>query len=145
MTITLGEALWSAMRRAGVGTQTLSKLTGIPRTAIDNWREGTVRRPRHWRPLVQIARVLSLSGEEVDVLLAAAGYPRVATLALDLPAGHSDRAHLQPWLTTPEPEPPRHQLRAAAADFIGRADALTSLLGALRMADAAAAVPPAPA
>jgi len=51
MTITLGEALRSAMRRAGIGAQTLSKLTGIPRTAIDNWREGTVRRPRHWRPL----------------------------------------------------------------------------------------------
>jgi len=96
--MTLGDTLRDAMRRAGVGTQTLSKLTGIPRTAIDNWREGMVRRPRHWRPLLQIARVLSLSCEQTDALLASAGYPVIAVLAADLPTDHPDRTHLVLWL-----------------------------------------------
>lgn len=134
---TLSDVLGNAMRRAGIGSQTLSKLTGVPRTAIDNWREGTVRRPRHWRPLARIARVLSLSREETDALLAAAGYPGIAALAGDLATGHPDREHLDPWLARLE-TPPRHQLRAPAADFVGRDDVLATLLAALRTTHTAA-------
>ncbi|HZN18961.1 MAG TPA: tetratricopeptide repeat protein [Micromonosporaceae bacterium] len=134
---TLSDVLADAMRQAGIGSQTLSKLTGVPRTAIDNWREGTVRRPRHWRPLARIARVLSLSREEADALLAAAGYPGIAALAGDLASGHPDREHLDPWLARLE-APPRHQLRAPAADFVGRDDVLATLLAALRTTHTAA-------
>ncbi|HET8660193.1 MAG TPA: tetratricopeptide repeat protein [Micromonosporaceae bacterium] len=134
---TLSDVLADAMRQAGIGSQTLSKLTGVPRTAIDNWREGTVRRPRHWRPLARIARVLSLSREGTDALLASAGYPGIAELAGDLAPGHPDRAHLDPWLARLE-APPRHQLRAPAADFVGRDAALATLLAALRTTHPAA-------
>ncbi|MBB5869993.1 tetratricopeptide (TPR) repeat protein [Allocatelliglobosispora scoriae] len=130
----LSEALGGVMRRSGVGSKTLSKLTGIPRTAIDNWRDGTVRRPRHWRPMLQIARVLSLSRDETDELLVAAGYPRLAVLGGELPPYHPDREHLCPWLT-PQPEPPapsRCQLRAPAGDFVGRSAELEAVLAALR-------------
>lgn len=137
MAATLSDVLGRAMHRIGIGAQTLSKLTGIPRTAIDNWREGTARRPRHWRPLVRIARVLSMSLEEADELLAAAGYPGIEALAGDLAAGHPDRVHLDPWLARLE-APQRHQLRAPAVDFVGRAGVLETLLAALRSADSAA-------
>lgn len=126
------------MRRAGVGARTLAKLTGIPRTAIDNWREGTVRRPRHWRPLVQIAKVLTLSEEETDDLLSAAGYACIVALADNLPAEHPDRRHLDLWLAR-SAALPYSQLRAAAADFVGRGAALNTLLAALRDADGAMA------
>jgi hypothetical protein len=135
--MTLGEMLRDTMRRAGIGAQTLSKLTGIPRTAIDNWRDGTVRRPRHWRPLVQIARVLSLSMEQTDDLLGTAGYPTVAALAADLPMDHADRMHLAIWLSQPDPPRMRLQLRAPASDFVGRADALETLMAAVQQDDAA--------
>lgn len=134
---TLSAVLGKAMRRAGIGAQTLSKLTGVPRTAIDNWREGVVRRPRHWRPLARIARVLSLSREETDALLSAAGYPGIAALLDGHPPGHPDREHLEPWLARLE-APPRHQLRAPTADFVGRDTVLATLLAALRTAQAAA-------
>jgi tetratricopeptide (TPR) repeat protein len=129
MAITLSEALGSAMRRAGVGAKTLSKLTGVPRTAIDNWRDGVVRRPRRWQPLVKIARVLNLSGEEVDILLQAGGFPGAAELADCCEGGDPDRALLYPWLV-PSASPAR--VRAATADFVGRADALATLVKALR-------------
>lgn len=127
---TLSEVLGPAMRRVGVGAQTLSKLTGVPRTAIDNWRDGVVRRPRDWRPLLRIARVLSLSHEETDELLVAAGHPPIGTLAQKLPGDHPDREQLEPWLA--RLQAPRHRLRAPAADFVGRRDALDTLLAALR-------------
>ncbi|MDI1463727.1 helix-turn-helix transcriptional regulator [Catellatospora sp. KI3] len=78
----LAEHLGALMRRSGVGTQTLSKLTGVLRTAIDNWRDGTVRRPRRWEPLLRIARVLSLSREERGRSL------RVASLGYWREIGH---------------------------------------------------------
>ncbi|MEV4416667.1 BTAD domain-containing putative transcriptional regulator [Catellatospora sp. NPDC049609] len=88
------------MHRAGIGAKTLSKLTGVPRTAIDNWRDGTVRRPRDWRPLVRIARVLSLTRGEADALLTAARHADLAELHRDLPAGHPDRASIGWWLAS---------------------------------------------
>jgi tetratricopeptide (TPR) repeat protein len=133
---TLSEVLGQAMRRVGVGAQTLSKLTGVPRTAIDNWRDGVVRRPRDWRPLLRIARVLSLSHEEADELLVAAGHQPIGTLARELPGDHPDRDQLHPWLA--RLQAPRHRLRAPAADFVGRRDALDTLLAALRTGTAAA-------
>jgi tetratricopeptide (TPR) repeat protein len=131
---TLGEVLDQLMRRAGVGAQTLSKLTGVPRTAIDNWREGRVRRPRHWRPLTGIARVLSLSRADVDRLLDAAGFPPVLNLAADLPSDHPDREYLNPWVSTVQVAgaPTRHQARAPAADFVGREDVIDHLVRALQ-------------
>jgi hypothetical protein len=65
----LGLELQRVTRGSGVGAKKLSKLTDVPRTAIDNWRSGTVRRPHDWRPLLQIAHVLSLSAEETDAPL----------------------------------------------------------------------------
>ncbi|GHJ42895.1 hypothetical protein Cs7R123_02370 [Catellatospora sp. TT07R-123] len=125
----LSEHLGALMRRAGVGTQTLSKLTGVPRTAIDNWRDGTVRRPRHWEPLLRIARVLSLSRDEVDALLCSAGQRPVAELAAAVGADDPRGAELSWW--TDGPAAPR-QLRAPTPDFVGRVRELGLLLGALR-------------
>ncbi len=123
----IAERLQAHMRRAGVGAQTLSKLTGIPRTAIDNWRDGTVRRPRHWRPLLRIAHVLSLSRREADELLGAAGHPPVAEISRLLGCDDPDRAHLSVWLASAA----AFQLRAPAADFVGRSAALAALLDTL--------------
>jgi tetratricopeptide (TPR) repeat protein len=129
---TLSDQLTRLMRRSGVGAQTLSKLTGIPRTAIDNWRDGTVRRPRHWRPLVQLARTLGLPAEETDALLAAAGYGTTSDLAGALAEGHPDRALLAPWLlVAPDRSSLRHQLRGPAGDFVGRDEVIAQLLTAL--------------
>src|SRR5689334_21147051 len=99
---TLSALIEDAMRRARVGSQTLSKLTGIPRTSIDNWRDGSAQRPKHWRPLLQIAQALALSLAEVDALLAAASHPPLAMLIATVPQEHPDRRYLQPWL---EPAP----------------------------------------
>src|SRR6185295_6737564 len=95
---TLNEVLQSFLQRAEIGTQTLSKLTGIPRSSIENWCQGIAGRPRHWRSLLQIGRVLSLTSAEVEVLLTAASYPALATLARDLSGDHPDWQHLHPWL-----------------------------------------------
>ena len=92
---TLSEVLQSCMQRAEIGTQTLSKLTGVPRSSIENWCQGIAGRPRHWRPLLQIGRVLLLTSAEVEVLLAAASYPALATLAHDLSGDDPDWQHLQ--------------------------------------------------
>src|SRR5690348_11319263 len=122
----LSEVLQSFMQRAGIGTQTLSKLTGIPRGSIENWCQGIAGRPRHWRSLLQIGRVLLLTKAEAEALLAAASYPALATLAHDLSEGDHDWQHLRPWLAAPAvsatvpPAPLCHQLRAPVPDFVGR-------------------------
>jgi hypothetical protein len=137
---TLSEMLQDAMRRAGIGAQTLSKLTHIPRTSIDNWRDGTAQRPRHWRPLLQIARVLALSQAEADAMLTTTGHSCIADLSRDIPPGHPDRKYLQPWLEalpagSAEAYPPLwHQLRAPVTDFVGRSEAINTLMSTLRRA-----------
>src|ERR1051325_1594175 len=97
------ESLNALMQQAQIGSQRLSKLSGIPRTSIDSWRAGTVRRPQHWRPLLQIGRALALAQSSVDRLLAVAGYPSLTILIHDLPSGDPDRVYLQPWLDAPHP------------------------------------------
>ncbi|MBB5873625.1 tetratricopeptide (TPR) repeat protein [Allocatelliglobosispora scoriae] len=128
----LSDVLQQVMQRVGVGAQTLSKLTGVPRTAIDNWRDGTVRRPRHWRPLLRIAGALLLSRDETDALLAAAGHPRLDTLDSTLPLDDPDRSHLARWAVQRRRSATvRHELRAPAPDFVGRIDAVKRIVSLL--------------
>lgn len=156
---TLSMTLQHFMNRAGVGSQTLSKLTGVARTSIDNWRDGSSARSKHWRPLLQLAKALALSQTEVDALLTAAAYPPLATLILTLPVAHPDRVHLLPWLdsrtetpsavleqrmhaletrftteSSPTSSPPRYHLRAPVGDFVGRAMEVQQLRAALVVA-----------
>lgn len=89
-----------------------------------------------------IARALALPQAAADALLAAAGYPSLATLIRDLADDHPDREYLLSWL---EPasileagiSPPAqrcHQLRAPTSDFVGRAAVIARLMTTLQAA-----------
>ncbi len=120
----------------------LSRLSGVPKTTIVNWTTGRVSRPRHWRDLAAVAEALQLSESELDRLLAAAGYPPVATL-LALASDPVEQQLLRFWRHEPsakgpalvavsEPPPvqsarrpalesrPAHNLPAALTSFVGR-------------------------
>ncbi|MCA9997860.1 MAG: helix-turn-helix domain-containing protein, partial [Anaerolineales bacterium] len=73
-----GELFEQYVRRAVYTPGQLAKLTGVPKMTIVNWRNGVVARPRLWTDVVKLGRALRLSLVEMDLLLAAAGYPSLA-------------------------------------------------------------------
>ena len=138
----LSELLKAYMKRARRGSKQLEKLTGVPRTSIDNWRQGLARRPREWQPLVKVAKALALSQAEADRLLTAAGFPTIATLAQDVKLERSDRK-LLPFFLKPQTsivveaveervQKQPHLLRAPAPDFVGRTVEIERLVEVFR-------------
>ena len=81
----------------GYNNPQLARITGIPKTSIDNWAKGTVQHPREWRDIVKLAAALRMNESEASELLRAAGYPSVVEL-LDLVAGEEDMETLSSWL-----------------------------------------------
>ncbi len=51
----------------------LAHLSGISRRTLENWMDGTVRRPRQWVQVLRVGQVLHLSAAEIDALLRTAG------------------------------------------------------------------------
>lgn len=159
---TLSAILKHFMERARVGSQRLSKLTGLPRTSIDNWRAGTAQRPQQWQHLLQIASALALTSAEVDMLLSAAAYPPLATLIDDPSIEPADHLRLSRWLSIAAPTVSdgvlchpsalptnhdlpfwnRHQLRAPTADFTGNQAVVATLIMKLRSATRSGAIAP---
>jgi predicted ATPase len=112
----------------------LAFLSGVSRRTLENWTDGTVRRPRYWEPVLQVARVLHLPAAETDALLLAAGQPSLATLQ----KAHAGGAHaglLAVWQSPADhagTDPPQLALRAGlplpATPFIGRETHLRELV-----------------
>lgn len=75
----------------------LSKFSGVPKTTIVNWLTGRVARPRRWQDLAKVADALRLDEGDTNALLAAAGHPPVADLALQ-PVDVADRSLLAAWI-----------------------------------------------
>lgn len=82
----LAEVFQRHMQRRKVGSKRLANLVNeqfdlhLHRNTVENWRTGSVKRVRDWRPLVAIAVVLHLSTEEANQLLAAAAQPALSEL-----------------------------------------------------------------
>ncbi|MEZ4539804.1 MAG: tetratricopeptide repeat protein [Chloroflexota bacterium] len=129
------------LAKAHTSIRRLARLSGVSRRTLENWLDGTVRRPRHWEPILQIGRALHLSAAEVDSLLLAAGQPSLTTLQSlpglkpnaellilwQSPTTHSDRERSQSLL--------RSGLPAPATPFIGRERQLPELATLLARAD----------
>ena len=125
------------IQRAARTPGQLATLSGIPKTTIESWLSGIVKRPRQWLPLVQVAKQLHLKRAELDALLTSAGHPDFAQLyetslfngdeeeirwlgSWEMPATHS------PILSAPFQAPPR------LPHFIGRTTQLNTLLNNLQ-------------
>lgn len=91
-----GELFEQYVRRAVYTPGQLAKLTGVPKMTIVNWRNGVVARPRLWTDVVKLGRALRLSLVEMDLLLAAAGYPSLAQLQQ---LGEKEQALFTFWQT----------------------------------------------
>jgi transcriptional regulator with XRE-family HTH domain len=101
-------------RAAGFTYEELAEGAGLPVDTVMNWLKGRVRRPRNWRDLAQVARVLRLDAADADALLHAAGHLPLATLI----RSHADAEVLRPWvahLSKLAPDPDHNALAYAAA------------------------------
>ena len=95
----------------------LAVLTGIPKTSIENWLQGTAGRPRDWAKVLQLAKALHLSAQETDALLQAARHPPLVQLAASQP---SDEAlQLIQSFYTPQAPVERPSLPAKKVHSIG--------------------------
>ena len=80
---TFGELLTEYAARAGIGDSELARRVQVNRLTLIRWKEGVTARPRYREDALRCAEVLRLSGEERDLLLAAAGFaPESAAPAL---------------------------------------------------------------
>ncbi len=116
----------------------LATLSGVPKTTIESWLSGSVKRPRSWLPLAQVAKQLNLSKEELSQLLEAAGHPTfdqlLETITLNddkeglkwLNSWHLPAAPSTPAGSAPFQAIPRHP------HFVGRAAQLANLQQALQ-------------
>lgn len=60
----------------------LARRAGLPnKTTISNWLNGAVKRPRHWKDIVQLAQALNLDSMELDELLRAASLPSLLAIS----------------------------------------------------------------
>lgn len=81
---------------AAMSIDRLAGLTRISRGTLNSWRQGQVKKPRHWQDLLKIAAALEISAPKTDALLTAAGQPPLDILnQMQLVA--ADRARLKPW------------------------------------------------
>ena len=128
----------SILAESRTSVRRLAHLSGVSRRTLENWTDGTVRRPRHWEPVLQVARALHLPAADTDRLLRAAGLPVLASLqsahlvgpqtdllaSWNLPLGMILRQH-------PATTPHRGNLPAAATPFFGREQSFQTLLDLL--------------
>lgn len=139
---TFGDALGRILTESHTSIRRLERLSGVSRRTLENWLHGQIRRPRHWEPVIRVARALHLPESETDALLRAAGLPPLAALQAthlvgpqtDLLAAWQPRAGAAPSQRTASPAP--HNLPASATLFLGRRHSLQTLLDLLRQPDA---------
>ena len=91
-----GQLLKSYMQRVGMSLGRLEKRSGVPKETIANWREGIVRRPRHWDALVRVAGKLSLDESDASRLLQSAHHQSIVDL-LSRTDDEQDRRLFSPW------------------------------------------------
>jgi predicted ATPase len=120
----------------------LAYLSGVSRRTLENWTDGTVRRPRHWEPVLRVAKALHLSASETDALLRMAGLPVLATLqAAHLAGSQTDLLSTWPYaleihqIQKKAAKPHGHRLPAVATPFFGREQIRTELTALLRRPD----------
>jgi hypothetical protein len=74
----------------------LAKFSGVPKSTIVNWLQGTVSRPRRWQDVLSVADALRLDLAEVDDLLTSSQHPTAVEL-WDI-SDSIDRARFDLWL-----------------------------------------------
>ncbi len=84
------------VERARLAIDDLAMLSTVPVETIKNWLEGKVRRPRSWQDIVRLGTVLSLTIDEMDVLLQSAARASMTDLLRNTPPG-KDRVVLSTW------------------------------------------------
>lgn len=125
-----GDILGRYLAETYTSVRRLETLSGVSRRTVENWLHGPVRRPRHWEPVLRVARALHLSATKTDVLLQAAGQPTLAVLR-KAALTRIQSELLVMWPTPPgaAPSTPRWgNLPAQLTSFIGRADELAGLV-----------------
>lgn len=91
------------VKQSGYSYQQVADLAGLAnKTTISNWINGGVKRPRDWRDLLRVAKVLELGESETAELLLAAGQPSLNTLR-DNTTNPKDQTLLNHWF------PPKRQ------------------------------------
>jgi tetratricopeptide (TPR) repeat protein len=80
----------------------MEELSGVPKSTIVKWFEGTTASPRDWRRLLKLAVALELDHGEVDALLASANHQPINELRRKA-TRPGDRDLLAPW---PPLDPP---------------------------------------
>lgn len=71
---TFGELLRTYTNRTGITDAELARSIGVRRQTIFRWKEGTVARPRSREDVLNCAKRLRLTPDELDQLLLAAGF-----------------------------------------------------------------------
>lgn len=75
------DKLTELVAQSGYHIADLARLTGIPRTTLNNWLKGYTRKPQHWQDVVRIAQALRLKEVETNSFLQVAGYPLLSNYA----------------------------------------------------------------
>lgn len=85
-----GDVLKEYVSRAKQTADRLAQLTDLPKQTIISWLNGSVKRPREWQPIVQIAVALRLYEDETNRLLTAAHHPALTTLLAQVTPSEDD-------------------------------------------------------
>lgn len=125
-----GDILGRYLAETYTSVRRLETLSGVSRRTVENWLHGPVRRPRHWEPVLRVARALHLSATKTDALLQAAGQPTLAVLRKSpLTRVQSELLVIWPPTLAATPATPRWgDLPAQLTSFVGRADELAGLV-----------------
>lgn len=94
-----GDVLKEYVSRAKQTADRLAQLTDLPKQTIISWLNGSVKRPREWQPIVQVATALRLYEDETTRLLTAANHPALATLLTQIKQDEDGAGWLllEPW------------------------------------------------
>lgn len=126
------DVLGQYVHQAGYTPGQLARMTGIPKTTIVSWLEGSVKKPRQWRDMIKLAVLLHLGIPQLTALLRAAGFPSVKEL-LEMVDNSRDRDLLLPWGETAGPQIPPAPFQAIPdlPYFVGREREMDLLKDAL--------------
>lgn len=72
--VTFAELLIKFTRRSGITDSELARKIGVRRQTIFRWKEGLVQSPRSREVILDLAKALRLTPDELDTLLLAAGF-----------------------------------------------------------------------
>lgn len=116
------------LTRSGYNACQVARLAGLPRRTVANWLDGVVTKPRSWLDVVKLARVLRLTLNEVNELLAAAGYPPPAQLQQQA-QNEAERSLLTFWAEENAPPEKRSpfQVIPDLPTFVGREEILQTV------------------